>query len=271
MTPRPAAAALVFLAALDAAGALQLGPAHGYAAAAAAVSRLYPDAAAATRQASGQAVMACDMDRELTYGEFEMATALRCIDAAAALVADRPEGARLRFVDVGSGTGRIAVGCALADGVGAARWSHAGGCEVRRDLADLADAAAAKRPPRTETQLQFECADLLAPSRAAADLLRQADVLFCYSTAFPARDDGGLTTLSYALGTGCRQGAVVVTTDKFLVSDGPWSWTLVDALEVPNSGTAVGSARAYFHVLERSDRISDSAPRADPRELPRSR
>ncbi|CAM9162592.1 unnamed protein product [Ectocarpus fasciculatus] len=76
------------------------------------------------------------------------------------------------------------------------------------------------------------------------------DVLFCYSSSFPAFGDL-LTEFSYTLGHKLRPGAQVITTDRRLVSDGPWEFALLGEREGRNSETG-GKSIAYIWEVVRS-------------------
>ncbi|CAM9764436.1 unnamed protein product [Ectocarpus sp. 6 AP-2014] len=76
------------------------------------------------------------------------------------------------------------------------------------------------------------------------------DVLFCYSSSFPAFGNL-LTEFSYTLGHKLRPGAQVITTDRRLVSDGPWEFALLGEREGRNSETG-GKSIAYIWEVARS-------------------
>ncbi|CAM9148012.1 unnamed protein product, partial [Ascophyllum nodosum] len=80
--------------------------------------------------------------------------------------------------------------------------------------------------------------------------ISDVDVLFCYSSSFPAFGDL-LTEFSYTLGHKLRRGAQVITTDRRLVSDGPWEFCLVRQREGINSETG-GKSTAYLWQVVRS-------------------
>ena len=121
------------------------------------------------------------------------------------------------FVDVGSGAGRLllAVAAMRAD-----LWSTVTGIEASESLHAIA----------THSIKQVERAQLLAggvvgslhadfADDAASDVLRKADVIFCYSTALPTPDGLRLPRLSAALTAAAPVGSLVITTDKWLVGD----------------------------------------------------
>ncbi|CAM9750199.1 unnamed protein product [Hapterophycus canaliculatus] len=75
------------------------------------------------------------------------------------------------------------------------------------------------------------------------------DVLFCYSSSFPAYGDL-LTEFSYTLGHKLRPGAQVITTDRRLVSDSPWEFELLRELEGKNSETGGTSIGYIWRVVQ---------------------
>ena len=133
------------------------------------------------------------------------------VSAALRAAATRDDGAA-GFVDVGSGRGR------LVDTVARAKIA-AVGIEANRALHE---SAAASFAADAELRAESICADVYSEADAdgAADAtraLRAADLVVCYSTAFPCDDGLRLPELSVALASSMRAGSVAVTTDKWLV------------------------------------------------------
>ncbi|CAN0371130.1 unnamed protein product, partial [Discosporangium mesarthrocarpum] len=80
--------------------------------------------------------------------------------------------------------------------------------------------------------------------------LSDVDVLFCYCSTWPAQGDM-LTELSYTLGHQLRPGTQVITTDRRLVSDGPWEFAPLGEHTGPNIETG-GSSTAFLWEIVRS-------------------
>jgi hypothetical protein len=83
-------------------------------------------------------------------------------------------------------------------------------------------------------------------------ILGAADLVFAYSTAFPAKTfnlDLGAVILgaewSQLLSESCKNGCIAITTDRAL--DPSYGWKLVDRLDVENS--EVFGSTGYIHVL----------------------
>ncbi|CAM9528453.1 unnamed protein product [Ectocarpus sp. 12 AP-2014] len=206
--------------------------------------------------------------RELTYGEYDLdfflSLVAECLnlragksgndDNSAALEA---EARSLVFGDIGSGCGRLVVAQALTW-----PWKSCRGVEIVPSLHDMGQAAlqeAARVAKGDENALSPETLRLLrsmAPcSLSLGDVnddvdISDIDVLFCYSSSFPAFGDL-LTEFSYTLGHKLRPGAQVITTDRRLVSDGPWEFALLGEREGRNSETG-GKSIAYIWEVVRS-------------------
>ena len=168
-------------------------------------------------------------------------------------------------VDLGSGCGRLALYMALSrpawnvHGIEISPTFHqeaaqsvsrgvAGGwLELVREPNDLLSLP--------ETEIDSSLLSLhLGPAAEYANLLRQADVIFCYSTAFEAC---GFSQSSAALilgpewnellTTNCHEQAICITTDKAL--DPTTGWTILDRIDVPNR--EVVESTGYIQKLKR--------------------
>lgn len=121
-----------------------------------------------------------------------------------------------RFVDFGSGAGRLLLGVAgMRD-----RWASVAGVEALENLHAVAHAAienAESSGAISPGIVQSVHAGVLPHETPTSEVLRAADVCFMYSTAFPSDDGLRLPELSASLACVMRDGSVVITTDKFLV------------------------------------------------------
>lgn len=172
------------------------------------------------------------------------------------LAALREVSSGLRFVDCGSGVGRLVHAAALLGAFESCR-----GIEIVEDLHRLAIVAT----ERLEQHRQ-DCADesardiktrLASITLLCCDLnselaaLHDADVLFAYSSTWPAFGNG-LTEFSAIVGSKCVPGSIVVTTDRTLVADGqPWEFELLHECEGRNQETG-GISTAYLWRVKSS-------------------
>ena len=178
------------------------------------------------------------------------------VSAALRAAATRDDGAA-GFVDIGSGRGR------LVDTVARAKIA-AVGIEANRALHDSAVASFAAEP---ELPAESICADVYseADTDGAAEVagaLRAADLVVCYSTAFPCDDGLRLPELSVALASSMRAGSVAVTTDKWLVGR---RFRFAAHATLPGEdkdGEPIQArARETYSLFSSSDRsLSDAAP-----------
>lgn len=152
---------------------------------------------------------------------------------------ETPNAFQPSLVDIGSGAGRLILAASTMRA-----WRSVVGIEASKPLAGLGAAAIQKlekenvlpeglvRSVHADANLgsgSVECLfDASCPAdpagvgdggaiAAAASALAGADVALAYSTAFPSPDGLRLPELSAALEAVMRPGAVVVTTDKWLV------------------------------------------------------
>ena len=121
-----------------------------------------------------------------------------------------------RIVDFGSGAGRLLLGVAAMR----PDWASVIGVEALESLhavayaaIESAESAGALRPGVASSVH----ASVLPHEAPTSEALAEADICFMYSTAFPSEDGLRLPELSASLACVMRDGAIVVTTDKFLV------------------------------------------------------
>ena len=137
--------------------------------------------------------VAPQVDGALTYGEYDLGHFSALVERACA---DRPgglEGATL--LDCGSGCGRLVVAAS-------ALWpemERAIGIEKVEPLHAIGIAAVAQLPAGQQARLRLLCGD----AHDLTDAMRQADVVFAYSSAFASQGDL-LTDFSYTCGTRLR-------------------------------------------------------------------
>lgn len=164
------------------------------------------------QRASAFAASGAPLDLYGIYGEM----GLRAIADVLLLPSVRERtGPTRRFVDFGSGSGRLILGvAAMAEweactGIEAVTGLHAIACEC----IDSAEANEAIPPGLVTSVLADGLPHVDSPAVMAA-----ADVCFMYSTAFPTADDGlRLPEMSASLATVMKEGSLVVTTDTLLV------------------------------------------------------
>ncbi|KAG7370902.1 hypothetical protein IV203_019472 [Nitzschia inconspicua] len=232
-------------------------------------SRQYGDRIALGRQAqdvSGGAAFAADDPRlSMTYAEFPLPSLDSLLDAAlkqydAWNKNDDVDRDSIRLVDVGSGMGRIVLYAALSRGSSECPW-HVGGIEISPKLHESAVllmeqavqhgalAAVTDDTAGGNTVLLH-----LGSAQDSASLLSKAHIIFAYSTVFTAKTfSPELSALlldaewSEMLGRTCRQGSVVITTDRAL--DPKYGWKLLDRINVTNP--EVFESTGFIHVLER--------------------
>jgi hypothetical protein len=149
-----------------------------------------------------------------------------------------------RIVDVGSGCGRLVFylalsrsGCDVA-GIEISETLHSEACHV----ADKAIGTGLIRHfyrNNDDQQATSAISSNLGPASDFPKLMNEADLIFCYSTAFPG---SGFCQSSAApllaaewsklFSRHCRPGCVCITTDKAL--DPLLGWQMIGRLEVPN-------------------------------------
>ena len=180
--------------------------------------------------------------KDLQYGEFDLAAFFTLLDLATPTPADR-------FVDLGSGCGRLVLAAAL-------RYDWEGGCtgiEILADMHELAmtsharltEQAAELGVPLARCTLLHASVDDALPTALLADPPTSA-VVFVYATCWPSSGPY-LSELSALLGDNLPAGSRVVTVDKRLVTadDGIGAETLPSAAQPAEDG----SSRAAFRLM----------------------
>lgn len=175
-----------------------------------------------------------------------------------------PTKKRIKLIDLGSGAGRLVVYGALIKG-GVSGWDiH--GIEISSELHFLAqeilERAISENLFTGESEISGSVENIgsvwlhlgSAKLCASRGLLNDADIIFCYSTAFSAPDfcvEWGAPMLSLEwselLSASCSKGCLVVTTDRVL--NPHHGWELLEKIEVDNP-ILLGSV-GYIHTLER--------------------
>ena len=170
----------------------------------------------------------------VTYGEFDLGLFERALTRIEMLLAKKRNraiiGGTKKFVDIGSGCGRLVLAAALlrprwaiCEETGARNGKFTG-IEILSSLhgrAVLAHRRALEdNHIDTADAAVLQCCHFLHVdmcSDEAKDVLLEADAIFSYSTAFPTDDYDGITValLSRAL-LGVRQGCIVATVDNWL-------------------------------------------------------
>lgn len=125
-------------------------------------------------------------------------------------------GGGARFVDYGSGAGRLCLAVAAMHD-----WGSVVGVEAMEQLHTIADTAARVAEQqgliRSGVISSLHSGEAMAHEEPVASVLAQADLTFLYSTAFPSDDGLRLPRLSASLACVVREGALLVTADKWLV------------------------------------------------------
>ena len=212
-------------------------------------------------QESTGAISAHDPRLDLTYGEFPLASMDQLIDVGLTYLCDvssSPIG-HITMIDIGSGCGRLVLYATLTRGNQDQSWSiH--GIEIAPLLHDEALAAVSRgrHGGFLSEKSQRGTSNSLTLHNGPADeyplLLGMADLIFAYSTAFPAEtfhpEIGAMilgSDWSRLLSQSCRSGCIAITTDRAL--DPAYGWKLLDRMEVDNR-EVLGST-GYVHRLEK--------------------
>eukprot|EP00966_Prymnesium_polylepis_P112382 2599751-Prymnesium_polylepis.1 len=168
-----------------------------------------------SEQRHNVAAAGAPLERYGVYGEMSlsgMAELLLHPAIRPAIARDHP-----RFVDYGSGSGRLLLGVAAMH-----EWESCAGVEAIEGLHAIACASAARARATgilssgTVVSLHGNGLPHKAP---AAGMIAKADLCFMYSTAFPSEDALRLPEVSASLASTMKKGSVAVTTDTFLVGD----------------------------------------------------
>lgn len=151
------------------------------------------------------------------YGEFPLRGMAELLQHPSVRdVASRPSA---RFVEFGSGAGRLVLGVAVMQ----PNWGGVTGIEAVEGLHNIADAAIrvaeAKGAVPEAICETIHSPDGLPHDDPSAEAFASADVAFLYSTTFPSEDGLRLPRISASLASVLPAGAVVITTDKWLVGE----------------------------------------------------
>mmetsp|Transcript_11421 Transcript_11421/g.30767 ORF Transcript_11421/g.30767 Transcript_11421/m.30767 type:complete len:311 (-) Transcript_11421:567-1499(-) len=182
----------------------------------------------------------------LVYGEYPTDTFLEMIDRACGHAGIGPDRSNYHMADLGSGTGRLVLWCAINQ-----RWKSCRGVEylssihdVAADVLERARAAEATDCPGLikADEVIFEC-----DSWDTADL-SNLDVVFVYSTGLAemVRDESNvLVELTESLNKRLRKGSVVITTE-YRLGEG---FRLIESADGKNDFIG-GVSTAHIHVKE---------------------
>ena len=230
-----------------------------------AISQLYPAKQFDQRMNLGRdaqgltdddAVHGKDPRLAFTYAEFPLESFDILIDAGLQVVGDRePSAKTTRLVDLGSGCARLVLYAALSRG-----WDVQG-IEIGRELHNKALTVLEKGIDcdyfkKEIAERNIEGATLLlGDAKAYPNILASADIVFAYSTVFPAAEqfnvDLGALVLrpewSQMLASECQEGCVAITTDRAL--DPQFGWELIDRMDIENP--EVFGSTGYIHILRK--------------------
>ena len=192
----------------------------------------------------GEVFSAQDPKLELSYGEFPLDSLDQVLDMALKQK-DFTEAAgsntRIRFLDVGSGCGRLCFYLALSRpwdvvGIEVSPYHHSRAVEISTNaLARGYLVTQQHKDARHSGSLHL----LSGSAFDNIEILRAADVSFCYSTAFLS--DGFSTELegpilsdrwSKLFTDGCSLRSVLLTTDRAVAAS--TKWKLIGSVTVPN-------------------------------------
>ena len=223
-------------------------------------SNEYGERVAAAKNAQGfdptKLIIGDDPRLCFSYGEFPTDSTDQLLDLALTYL-QGPEGT-VEMLDLGSGCGRLACYLALTRGTPSQPWSIHGLeiCEVLTDVAVHAVNAGVRE--NFFTQLKSTCADCnrltlhLGAAKDLTEIIGKAHLIFTYCSTFKtngfSREIGAMILdphFSELLATSCRQGCVVVTTDRVL--DPLYGWELLNRFDVDNR--EVMGSTGYIQVL----------------------
>ena len=191
-----------------------------------------------------------------TYAEFPLESFDTLVDAALEVRGDpKPSGETTRLVDLGSGCARLVLYAALSRG-----WDVQG-IEIGQELHGKALAALEKGIDCGYFNIEIDEQNtagatlLLGDAKEYSSVLASANIVFAYSTVFPAAEqfNVGLGALvlrpewSQMLASKCQEGCIAITTDRAL--DPQYGWELIDRLDVENP--EVFGSTGYIHILRK--------------------
>ena len=212
------------------------------------------------------------VDTSLTYGEYDLEFFAQLIEATIDgldrdVSRDVDRDIDLTFMDIGSGVGRLVLAAAT---LWPHRFSKCSGVEMVADLHTLASEAGRRAESQLTPRVKFVCADAAhALNRHFGELAGGADVVFAYSSTWPAEGDV-LTEFSELCGTCLPVGTRIITTDRRLqlrAEDGSWRFDLLGHYEGRNAETG-GTSIAY---VQRVAKARTGACREDGRQAQRGR
>ena len=200
------------------------------------------------RQAQGvqvaDLVQGNDVRLYQTYGEFPLQSFDSLLDLTVAHFKQPKK--RLRVLDLGSGCGRLVFYIGLTrphwivQGIELSSVLHEEALRARMRLQQVVD------QDTTVTQMELFC----GPASSFTDVIRQADVIFCYSTAFESdgfSTETGTMVLAQEwndlFAKSCSEDCLVITTDKSL----DMRWKILDRLDVENR--EVCESTGFVHRL----------------------
>jgi hypothetical protein len=178
------------------------------------------------------------------YGEFPLSSLDALLDYAERITNRRPR----RIVDVGSGCGRLVFYLALSrsacnvSGIELSETFHSEACSVAENA--LVTSLISHYPILNshDSQTSSSISLHLGPASDFPKVINEADLIFCYSTAFPGSGYRQSSAASEALllapewselfSRHCKEGCICITTDKAL--DPLLGWQTLGRLEVPN-------------------------------------
>jgi len=222
-----------------------------------------------------------DPRNEYTYGEFPFDSFDLLVDLAAGYVdetmtQEETDGKRKKMIDVGSGSGRLALYAGLTRSdwdvtgieIGHQLHSLAVGSLQRGISEDLFQPIDDNNTSGEEAQISFYNGNVLpgidpyfqntlCDNDTVQSILSEANLLFAYSTVFetdslqsfnPALGAMVLSSKwSQTLASTCQNGVVAVTTDRILNPD--HGWKLLDGMDVDNP--SVWGSVGYISVLQK--------------------
>ena len=205
----------------------------------------------------GGVVQADDPRLAFTYAEFPLESFDALIDAALEVMGGREPPKMIRLVDLGSGCARLVLYAALSRG-----WDVRG-IEIGPELHEKAMSVLERGIDCGYFQAEGGQSDhmtagatlLLGDAKMYPHVLGSADIVFAYSTVFPAVEKfnvelGALVLQpewSQMLAAECRGGCIAITTDRAL--DPKFGWELIKRLDVENP-ELLGST-GYIHILRK--------------------
>jgi hypothetical protein len=230
-------------------------------------AKQFDDRMSAGRDAQGLTggvpIQANDPRLAFTYAEFPLESFDALIDSGLEVMEHQRQPSDLtRLVDLGSGCARLVLYAALSRG-----WDVQG-IEIGQELHEKALSVLQrgidcgyfqKKKYQSDHTMSSTCTAgatlLLGDAKMHPNALESADIIFAYSTAFPAAEkfstDLGALLLrpewSHMLASKCKEGCVAITTDRAL--DPQFGWDLVNRLDVENP-EVLGST-GYIHTLRK--------------------